>query len=157
MYFLKKGLHAFATENTKKAFHWIINILIKMNIPFQIAGGLAANLYGASRPLEDIDIDIPEKCFDLVKDEVKNLIVYGPDQFKDDAWDLMLITLNYNGQLIDLSGAFNTKIFNNKTLEWEMCHVDFSKTKIKNCFDLDVPVISKDELLFYKNIIARVD
>ena len=132
-----------------------MNILVKLNIPFQIAGGLAAITYGANRPLKDIDIDIPEECFSFIQDEVKDFIMYGPAQFKDDTWDLMLMTLTYNGQLIDLSGAFNTKIFNKNTKEWQPCHVDFSKAEIQKCFDLEVPVIPKDDLLFYKKIIAR--
>lgn len=79
-------------KNTKAAFHWIVNILKKFNTPFQIAGGLAAIVYGANRPLEDIDIDIPEEYFSLIKEEVKDFIIYGPAQFKDETWDLMLMT-----------------------------------------------------------------
>jgi hypothetical protein len=67
----------------------------------------------------------------------------------------MLLTLKYNDQLIDLNGALHTKIFNKSKQEWQACHVDFSKSEIKKCFDLDVPVIPKDELLSYKKIIAR--
>lgn len=142
-------------KNVKSAFHWIINILRGLNIPFQIAGGLAANIYGANRALEDIDIDIPEEYFPLVKEEIKDFIVYGPAQFKDEIWDLLLMTLNYQGQFIDLSGAYSIKIFNKNTQEWQTCSADFSKSEIHKCFDVDVPVITKNELLFYKKIIAR--
>jgi len=142
-------------KTTKAAFHWIVNILRKTNIPFQIAGGLAANLYGANRPLEDIDIDIPEEYFLRVKDEVKNYIVYGPAQFKDETWDLMLMTLDYQGQLIDLGGAFNAKIFNRSSQIWQKCHANFSKSEIMKCFDLDVPFISKKELILYKTALCR--
>lgn len=48
-------------QNIKEALAWITNILKKYSIPFQITGGLAAILYGSKRPLEDIDIDIPEE------------------------------------------------------------------------------------------------
>lgn len=152
---LVKDLNNTNLKNAKAALHWIINILNKINVPFQIAGGLAANIYGSNRPLEDIDIDIPEEFFSQIKDEVKDFITYGPSQFKDGTWDLMLITLNYNGQLIDLSGASNTRIFNKNTQNWQLCRVDFSKAVIKKCFNIDLPVIAKDELLFYKKIIAR--
>ena len=155
MYFLRKDLNNQKTKAAKAAFYWIVNILKTLNIPFQITGGLAAVVYGSNRPLEDIDIDIPEECFALVKEEVKDFIIYGPHRFKDETWDLMLMTLKYNGQLIDLAGVYNTKIFNKKTQKWQVCHVDFSKAEMKQCFDLEVPVMSKDELLFYKKIIAR--
>lgn len=152
-YFLRKNLNL--QKNTKAAFIWIIDILKRLNVPFQIAGGLAANLYGANRPLEDIDIDIPEECFSIIKSEVKDFIVYEPTRFKDETWDLMLMTLNYKGQLIDISGAFHTKMHNKFTNEWQTVTTDFSNAEIKKCFDIDVPVIPKNELLFYKKIIAR--
>jgi hypothetical protein len=152
-YFLRKDLSL--QKNTKVAFFWITDILKRLNIPYQITGGLAANLYGANRPLEDIDIDIPEECFSTIKSEVKDFIVYEPARFKSETWDLMLMTLNYKGQLIDLSGAFGTKICNKFTNEWQDYPADFSKVEIKKCFDIDVPVISKNELLFYKKVISR--
>lgn len=154
-YFLRKNIDISANKNTEVAFRWIVNILNKLNVPFQIAGGLAANLYGANRQLEDIDIDIPDEFFLLIKEEAKDFITYGPTQFKDDTWDIMLMTLNYEGQLIDFSGALNTKIFNKSKQEWQTCHVDFAKAEIKKCFGLNIPVIPKDELLYYKKIIAR--
>src|SRR5690348_12670369 len=63
MFFLRKDLITLKNKDTKSALHWIVNILKKLNINFQIAGGLAANIYGADRPLHDIDIDIPEEYF----------------------------------------------------------------------------------------------
>lgn len=155
MYFLRKDLKITINNEAKNAFHWIVTILKELNIPFQIAGGLAANIYGSRRLLEDIDIDIPEDCFSIIKAEVKDFIVYEPTQFKDETWDLMLMTLNYKGQLIDLSGAYHTKICNKLTKEWQNFPADFSKSEIKKCFDIDVSVIPRDELLFYKKIIAR--
>jgi len=38
MYFFKKNLISSKDENTRAAFHWIVDILKKLNIPFQIAG-----------------------------------------------------------------------------------------------------------------------
>ena len=142
-------------RGTKAAFIWIIGLLQKLDIPFQITGGLAAIAYEATRPLEDIDIDIPEDKFDLIKAEVEDFIIYGPDQCKDESWDLMLMTLNYHGQLIDLSGADHAWICNKSTNKWEHLPSNFSMAKIKNVFGVDVPIISKDELIYYKKTIAR--
>lgn len=155
MYFLKKDLKITINNNAKEAFHWIVGILRKLDIPFQISGGLAANIYGAKRLLEDIDIDIPENCFSTLEAEVKDYIVREPAQLKDETWDLILMTLNYKEQLIDIGGAIHTKIHNKFTNEWLSISTDYSKVEIKPCFDIDVPVIPKNELLFYKKIIAR--
>lgn len=82
-------------KNPKKAFRWIINILKKHQVPFQITGGLAAQAYGSKRPLNDIDIDIPEDRFNEIVPNVKDYITYGPAHFIDERWDLFLLTLNY--------------------------------------------------------------
>src|SRR5688572_16300745 len=111
---------------TNVAFTWIITILKKLNIPFQITGGLAAVAYGATRPLAGIDFDIPEEKFSLLKNEVKCFIIYGPEQFKDESWDLLLMTLKYHDQLIDFSGAYHTKIYNKMTHQWQVMPADFS-------------------------------
>lgn len=139
----------------KAALIWITDILVKLQIPFQIAGGLAANAYGSKRKLHDIDIDIPEEAFNALAKEVKEFIIYGPSHFKDEAWDLMLMTLNYQGQLIDLSGAHETKIFDKISGRWQHLDTDFSAVEIKDVFGLPLPIIAFDELLSYKKILAR--
>src|SRR5688572_2596281 len=113
-------------KNTKKALIWIIDILKKYQIPFQITGGLAAMAYGATRPLEDIDIDIPDDQFDRIISDVQPYITYGPSRFKNDKWDLMLMTLNYEGQEIDLSGADSVSVFDEKTKKWIKLEEDYA-------------------------------
>jgi hypothetical protein len=139
----------------KDALYWIVNILNELHIPFQIAGGLAAHAYGAHRPLIDIDIDVPEQSFDRIKNKLKSTIVYGPAIYQSDEWDLMLMTLDYKNQPIDLCGAYQTKIYDKNSQQWVAIPVNFSTTQIKTIFGLDVPVINKSELIYYKKILAR--
>src|SRR5665811_259828 len=134
-------------RNTKEALIWITDILKNHNIPFQITGGLAAKVYGATRTLADIDIDIPEDKFDPVKNEVLEFITYGPADFKSDKWDLLLMTLNYQGQEIDLSGAYKTKIFNQKSGTWENLFEDLSSAVIKEVYGIQLPVIPRHVLI----------
>jgi len=141
--------------NVQEAFSWIVGILEKHCIPFQIAGGLAAIHYGATRDLYDIDIDIPEDLFETIIPDVSSYIVFGPSHFKDTVWDIYLLTLCYNGQLIDIGGAHQAKVFNSKNGLWESLNVDFSHTEKSNIYGKIVPVISKDELIKYKSILNR--
>ncbi len=142
-------------NNTKKALIWITNILKNHAICFQITGGLAARVYGSTRKLIDIDIDISEKDFEKIREEVKPFIIFGPSHFKSENWDLFLMTLNYDGQEIDLSAVENTRIYDNKNKIWVEIITDFSKVQYKDIDGLMLPVIEREALMAYKKILAR--
>ena len=137
-------------RKTKEALYWIVWLLRSHHIPFQITGGLAANIYGSTRPLADIDIDLPDKdLFDLLP-EVKKYIIYGPEHYKDGAFDMLLVTLKYKGQDIDLWWCSDEQIYNNKHKHWENLQVNLAKVTKKKMFGLVVPVIPKASLIAYK-------
>jgi hypothetical protein len=142
-------------KNTQAALIWITDILKRHDVPFQIAGGFAACVYGGTRPLLDIDIDVPEEMFHLIQPAVADYITFGPAQFKSDKWDLLLMTLNYQDQEIDLGGAYKTKIFNSQRNEWQTLRVDFSEAVMHTVSGLELPIISRKELISYKKILAR--
>ena len=138
-------------DKAYSALVWITAILRRYDVPFLISGGFAAKLYGSPRDLNDIDIDIPEERFKDILEEVKPYITYGPDQYKDGKWDLYLMTLNYNGQEIDIGGAMYGKVSNRERTEWISLPVDFSKAQIVNVKDLKLPVVSPERLIAYKS------
>lgn len=144
-------------EHIKITLLWITDILKKHQIPFQISGGVAARAYGATRPIADIDIDIPNDKFEIVKKEVSSFITYGPAHFKSDKWDLLLMTLNYKGQEIDLSGIYQAKIFNEETDSWVEFFDDLSSAVICDVLGLQLPVIPKHSLISYKKILVRLE
>ena len=136
------------------ALKWITTILQKHQIPFQISGGFAAHIYGSTRPVNDIDIDLPEEKFDLILPEIKPYIIFGPAQYKDARWDLKLVTLNYNGQEIDLGGAFKAKIFNDELQSWTNFSANLQKTQSHNLNGLIIPVIAPQDLINYKKLLS---
>lgn len=142
-------------KNTENAFKWIIDLLKTNDIPFQISGGFAARLYGANRPLFDIDIDIPDDYFEKLIPSVKDYIVYGPERSQDEAWDLLLMTLEYENQRIDISGGDTIKLFNVDKKQWELCASNLKDTIELEVYGEMVPVIKKQALIDYKNIIKR--
>ena len=142
-------------RQTKKAFEWIISILRRHKIPFQISGGLAAEIYGSQRKLADIDIDIPKDKFIDIVSEVKDYIVWGPKRYKDKNWNVFLMTLKYANQKIDISGGPTERIFDKKEKHWVNDRVSFSKKEIKKIFGIYVPVITRQELIRYKKQISR--
>lgn len=142
-------------RDTKSAFVWIINILQKNEIPFQVKGGFASQLYGVKRELADIDISIPENRFDELLPDIKDFIKYGPEQYLDEEWDIKLITLKYKGQNIDIAGAFEKKNFDKKNNKWVNTPSNFDTSVQMDVYGLKVPVISKEDLLAYKKLILR--
>lgn len=114
-------------NNTEEAFHWIIGVLKKHDIPFQITGGLAAKSYGSPRPLND---------------------------FEDERWDILLMTLEYKDQEIDIDGGYGIKICDARTGKWVPVPTDFSRYEEREIFGIKVPVILRQDLAQYKRMLV---
>ncbi len=142
-------------NNTEEAFHWIIGILKKHDIPFQISGGLAAKSYGSPRPLNDFDIDVPDDRLKDIVPYVKKYIVLGPAQWHDKKWDILFVRLEYKGQQIDIGGGYSIKIFDDRTDKWIPIPTDFSHYEEREIFGIKVPVIPREKLLRYKRLLTR--
>lgn len=140
-------------EKLERALYWVIDVLTRNDIDYQISGGFAAHIYGANRPINDIDIDIPEDRFEDVYNDVKDYIIFGPGQFKDERWDLKMITLNYKGQEIDIGGAYETKICDINTGEWVTDSADLSTVKIFYVNGLKINVCNPRDLASYKKML----
>jgi hypothetical protein len=142
-------------ENSVKAFHWIIDLLEKHKVPFQITGGLAAWVYGSDRELSDIDVDVPEEWIAKLFPYVNRYVQFGPRHFKDDHWDLELMRLKYEGQPIDLGGAYHAKVFDCDLKDWVSVPADFTKAEERPIFGRLVPVVARELLLEYKKKLGR--
>jgi hypothetical protein len=142
-------------KETEAAFTWIVGLLQKHSIPFQISGGFAARLYGSTRELADIDIGVPDDAFDILYPEVAPYITHGPEQYLDDEWDLKLMTLKYENQVIDIAGRDTIKIFDKSKKEWIPAHRDLTISVDREVYGMMVPVIPKDALIAYKTKIDR--
>lgn len=143
-------------KNTKRALLWIVQILNSKKVPFSISGGFAARMYGSNRPLADIDIDIPEDRFNDILAEVKKYAYYGPKRFKDKFWDLpAYMALKYSGQVIDISGAYKTKIFDKNTKKWILVRRNLNKVELHKIYGITVPLIPLKQLISYKQMLQR--
>ncbi len=143
-------------KNTKVAFNWIIDILEQNNIKYKVSGGFATRVYGVNRELADIDIEVSDVDIGQIaqSDEIRPYIVYGPNQYKDENWDLLLMTLNYEGQDIDIAGT-GAKIFNTQTKGWEYLDSSLDNITIKEVYGRKIPVENIKSLIAYKTKLAR--
>ncbi|MDO8584356.1 MAG: hypothetical protein Q7R83_04215 [bacterium] len=142
-------------KNNKEAFHWIISILRKNKVDFHVTGGLAAKVYGSPRPLADIDIELHDEDLKKILPSVKPYIVQGPAKYHDDQFDIYGMSLRYKNFGIDLFGSDTQKIFDKKQKRWTREKIDFYRANKKKIFGKIVPVIPLNELLRYKEKIAR--
>lgn len=144
-------MESFAQIN---AIKWIIPILKKHNVQYEISGGFAAHIYGATRPINDIDIDISSENLVQLLPDIKNYIVYGPAPYKNVVWDLgTQIVLNYEDQLIDIADASNVKICDLKTQQWLDFSSKFNTSQTMKIYGIEVQVIDPHDLIEYKKIL----
>ena len=139
----------------EKALEWIVNCLESRDIPYLICGGLAAMAYGAQRPLQDIDLYVPEKNFKAVSDFGHEYNMYGPARFINDHWNVEYVQFKYMGQKIEVGSSLNIKIFDSINHEWLQQHLDFNQFTEVTIFGILVRVMEKQLLIDYKRKLNR--
>jgi hypothetical protein len=140
-------------KDIENALRWVVSVLEATNTPFQISGGFAARLYGSTRELADIDIDIPDEGFDKILPDVSPYVVFGPEQYVDEHWNLKLMILTYRGQVIDVAGE--ARIFDQNKQEWAVQKTNFADSNPCTIYGVTIPVIKKEALIVYKSKLLR--
>ncbi|HEY4497065.1 MAG TPA: hypothetical protein VI432_02870 [Candidatus Paceibacterota bacterium] len=142
-------------RNTKAAFLWIVGLLEDLRIIFEVDGGLAAELYGSGRELADIDINIYKKDFEKLIPKIKEYIKFGPERYKDDHWDIFMITIKYAGQNIDIGAVDDARYFDEEEKKWVSLPADLSDVRVMEYAGINVPVINEIKLMIYKSKLGR--
>jgi hypothetical protein len=141
--------------NITEALIWIKAILDDEGVPYQIVGGLAARIYGATRPLIDIDMYIPRGHAEVILPRVKEYISKPFKHYTEDVWDIEYFQLKYNGQKIEIAVSPGARFFDKKKSEWVDQTIDFSKSQIGEFEKIQIPVMPRDELVAYKRLLGR--
>jgi hypothetical protein len=142
------------TSNLQKALDWIISILRQQSIPFQITGGLAAHLYGGTREVNDIDIDVEACSIEKLRPLVGTFIVAPPARYMDSTWWMYGTTLNFHGQLIDLTEKSAPYVRDKATGEWIELAMNFDAVTLIPAFGHTLPTQNPHDLISYKRRIA---
>ena len=137
------------------ALAWITENLNRLDITYQIAGGLAAKCYGSTRPLHDSDIYVPGKSLSIVEDELAEYIEFGPKHHKDENWDLVFMKLYYKNQQIEFGDAENTKYFDSESQQWIKEEINFSESNLIEFEGIALHVMPKQDLIKYKQRLNR--
>ena len=142
------------TDNQKTVLKRIAGVFQKNKIPFQITGGLAAILYGARRPLYDIDIDVYKKDIAKVRELFFDYIETDLGHISDEKFDLYLLTLNLDGVFVDISQIEDAYVVDKDGNRKKM-DTDISKAQRVNWEGLNLTVQNKQELIEYKRLLRR--
>ena len=142
-------------KDSVSALAWITKELTDRGIPFAIVGGLASNAYGGSRPLNDIDIDVPDAVMPTLAQELAALRAFGPERSISECFDCQLLGFSYLGQEIELSGAESLLILDRSSNRWVPWPTDLRMIEIRTVLGLRLPVIERNALIAYKKMAGR--
>ncbi|HPT30086.1 MAG TPA: hypothetical protein PK526_04045 [bacterium] len=105
-------------EKVTSGLRWIVAIFDKNKIPYKIGGGFAAKIYGSPREVNDIDISLSGKYFSIIVPEVSDYITAGPKHYLNEKWDCNTLSVNYQGQDIDMTDVDTLKMTDLKMTKW---------------------------------------
>jgi hypothetical protein len=151
-----------ATNDPQKighALHWIISLLDRYAIAYQICGGLAAKAYGATRPLVDIDIyaaleKSPNRLAFL--QEIQPYLIREWSPWRSASWEIIFLALNYQGMHIEIAeSSANPRFYNRRDGRWEDQSIHFAASTHMQLYNVEVALMPKDELLAYKAMLER--
>lgn len=144
-----------AMKDTKAAFRWIIALMREKQIPFEVFGGFDAKLFGSKRALADIDFAVSDRNVYKIAKLVKEYIIFGLKRYHDRNWNILLVTLHYKGQEIDICGISTAKIFDSKKKHWVKLDIPISKSVYKAIYGKRIPAVPKRDLMEYKKELNR--
>ena len=137
------------------AAQWIVGLLRDRNIPFLICGGLAAKGYGSERDLNDIDLFVPGEYFSSVVQAGQEFVSKAAAHRQEEGWDLTYVQFRYEGIKVEVGSADGPRIFDSSSETWVPLNIDFSRYKIVNLLDLELPLMLKEDLVRYKSALSR--
>src|SRR3989338_3523956 len=135
------------------ALKWITNILDKEQISYQICGGVSARFFGAKRPINDIDIDIKEADFPKLHKLIKSFVMYGPEIYRDKKWDVLMMSLVYKNQLIELTNADNAKIFDAEVSKWKIFKYNLRNVYTVSWGENQIKLMGPKNIIEYKKLL----
>jgi len=145
------------SQKIGKALAWIVSLLNRYHIPYQIVGGLAAKAYGATRPLLDIDVYAPLDQAQAAMAEMRPYIVRELLPHHSASWDLIYMALDYHGIYMEIGDTSTTipRFYNRQDQRWEDQVIIYTNSQMMTLYGIETAVMPKDELLRYKAMLDR--
>ena len=142
-------------RDSAAALGWIISLMEAHSIEYQVVGGLAAKVYGATRELVDIDLYVSGNDFKRACLLASEFITWGPAQYKDDDWDIEFTKISYMGQKIEIGKSEPAKRYDREISAWVDENIDYNDYVLGQYFGVTFKTIPKDKLIAYKRKLNR--
>lgn len=132
----------------------LVNTLYEHAIPFQVSGGLGAIMYGSSRELRDIDIEIYKEDCQRVQELFTGFIVEPFRHYIEEDFELWMMTLNIEGVSVDINQVEESYAFDRNGRRHHLPD-NLRDTEFKYIEDIKFPVQNKKNLVDYKRLCGR--
>lgn len=138
-----------------RALAWIVDLLRRLEVPFQVVGGLAARAYGATRSLVDLDFYVPTDRLNEIAAAAPAHVVRPPSKHGDDDWDIVFMAFEHEDVRIELGGADGARYFDRAARRWTAVEIDFAGGEHREVLGIGVPLMPLDDLIAYKRALDR--
>lgn len=144
-------------SDTLEALNWIHTLTQQLDAPTQFCGGLAAIGYGSKRPLNDIDLFVPNSHFCQVVQMGADYIVKPASHYRESAegWDLVYVQFLYKNTKIEVGNSKGAKIFDQQARTWVNLVIDYNDSVYMPVFNISIPLMPASELIHYKKRLGR--
>ena len=140
----------------RPALKWIVGVLNRHCVPYQVVGGLAARAHGARRPVVDVDLYVPFDRAAAALEALQPHVYWGPRHHADDRWDLTFLKADFGRQKLEIGdSSTRPRYFDAEAGRWEDQRVSYGGSVTMRVFGVEVEVMPKDELVRYKRHLGR--
>ena len=141
--------------SVRGTLEWIEGVLDRLEVPRQYVGGLAARAHGATRPLLDIDLYVPDEALPDIAGAITEHLVRFPVPYQDESWDLVYLRADYHGQAVEIGGADTARYRDTGDGTWCDVEIDYDAGVCLEVEGVAVPVMPLEALAEYKAKLGR--
>jgi len=138
-----------------KALEWIESKLHHARAPRLYCGGLAVRAYGGSRPLNDIDLFVPDAHFWPLVDALGAYIRKPALRQREAGWELTYAQFVYDGIKIEIGSDDHPRIQDGMTGDWGVLDIDYAAAEQRTYAGCTIPLMARRQLIAYKRTLRR--
>ena len=74
---------------------------------------------------------------------------------QEEGWDLTYVQFKYEGVKVEVGNADGAQIFDAQNKAWVALNIDFSRFETVHLLGLELPLMLKEDLVWYKSLLSR--